>query len=182
MTAANVVTYMRIALVPVLVVVFRLDWQYAGTAALAVFVIASATDGLDGFLARRYGQVTTLGKLIDPLADKLLITAAILLLVENGTMDIWPALIVITREFAVTTLRAVAASEGVVIGADGAGKVKMVVQIVCVSALLLGQKDMAPVPPEVRLIVAWFMALVTLGSGIVYIYNSRKLFTGGKKV
>jgi len=181
MTAANVVTSVRIAFVPVLVIVFRSDWQYAGATALGVFIVACVTDALDGFLARRYGQETTLGKLIDPLADKLLIAAAILLLVENGTMDIWPALIVLTREFAVTTLRSVAAAEGKVVGADWSGKVKMVVQVVCVSALLLGQKEMVAMPPEVRLIIAWCMASVTLGSGIVYIYNSRKLFTGGKK-
>lgn len=141
----NVLTVGRIFLVPLLVVV--LLTQFEGRSVLGVpkeiagaliFTFASITDWLDGYLARRHRQVTTVGQLLDPLADKLLVTAALVSLVQMGLAPAWMAAVVILRELAVTGLRSVAQSRGVTIAASGLGKVKMGFQVAAVLMLLVG--------------------------------------------
>ena len=145
MNLPNALTLARIFLVPLLVVV--LVTKFEGRLILgvrmelvgaAIFGLASLTDWLDGYLARRRKQVTTLGQLLDPLADKLLITAALLSLVQMDLAPAWMVLVILGREFAVTVLRGVAYSRGVVIAASPLGKFKMVSQVVAILLLILG--------------------------------------------
>jgi CDP-diacylglycerol---glycerol-3-phosphate 3-phosphatidyltransferase len=150
----NTLTLLRIFLVPLLVVVlltkvsetwFGISQQILG---VALFLAASSTDWLDGFLARRRGQVTTLGTLLDPIADKLLISAAFISMVENRLAPAWAVVIIIAREFAVSGLRSIAAAEGFTIAASKMGKLKMFAQVIAITLLILGSVDGAA--PQLR--------------------------------
>ena len=175
----NVLTCIRILLVPLLVVVLltkpRVDYQeFAG---LAIFLLASLTDFLDGFLARRRRQVTRLGKLLDPAADKILMSAAFISLVELGLAPAWMVLAIVSREFAVSALRSYAASEQVVIGSTWSGKLKTFVQVVAISLLIiynqLGEfSHLAPLS-------LWVALVVTVGSGIEYFVRYGRLVING---
>lgn len=148
--APNLLTLGRIFLVPLLVVVLLTpvseDWFGVGRYALAIviFLVASLTDFLDGYLARRNNQISKFGILFDPIADKLLISAALITLVEKHLAPAWAVVIIIGREFAVTGLRSVAASEGVIISAQKVGKIKMWAQCVAVVALLVAAANGNP--------------------------------------
>lgn len=143
MNLPNYLTVTRIVIVPLLVVVLltSLSEQWFGLSgyvlAIIIFLIASFTDILDGHLARRRNQVSTLGKFLDPVADKLLISAALIVLVEKHLAPSWAVVIILGREFIVTGLRAVAASEGIIIQAQSVGKLKMWAQCVAVVSLLI---------------------------------------------
>lgn len=148
MTPANTVTLARVVLIPVFLVVLLSDWPVWLHAtgmvaslrtwfAAAVFCLLAATDGVDGYLARSRNEVTTFGKFIDPLADKLLVTAALLALVEMRILPGWIALIIISREFIVSGLRMVASAEGTVIAASWFGKLKTVLQIVAITMFIV---------------------------------------------
>jgi len=157
MNLPNLLTLLRIFFVPLLVAALvqeSMRIQLNGLVltnellALAIFLAAAATDLLDGYLARRWGQVTTVGTLLDPIADKLLISAALISLVQVGLVPGWMAIIIVGREFAVTGLRSIAAAEGYTIRASDLGKTKMVAQVIAVSLLLLsvhwqGLRDLA---------------------------------------
>ena len=121
MTTASKITLARVALIPVFMALLLLDYNWI---ALAVFIVASLTDFVDGYIARHCNQVSDFGKFLDPLADKLLVTAAMLILVQWGRMPAWVVMIVLTREFAVSGLRMVAASGGKVLAAGWSGKIK----------------------------------------------------------
>lgn len=133
----NLVTFTRILLIPVFVMLFATPTPDRSLMAAIVFVIAAVTDLLDGYLARRSGQVTTLGKLLDPIADKLLVLSALILLVNVDRVSALIAILIIAREVAVTGVRAIAASEGIIIAAETTGKYKMVLQIVAIVFLVL---------------------------------------------
>lgn len=121
MTTASKITLARVALIPVFMALLLLDYNWI---ALAVFIVASLTDFVDGYIARHCNQVSDFGKFLDPLADKLLVTAAMLVFVQWGRMPSWVVMIVLTREFAVSGLRMVAASGGKVLAAGWSGKIK----------------------------------------------------------
>jgi len=162
----NALTLLRIFLVPVLVAVLltRVDGHvFLGA---GIFALAVATDYLDGYLARRRNQVTRLGILLDPLADKLLIAAAFLSLVEMGLVPAWVVMIILARELAVTGLRNVAAGRGVLIGASALGKAKMVAQVTCVLLLLLSRPYPVLRAPALGALVV--VVALTLGSGADY--------------
>jgi CDP-diacylglycerol--glycerol-3-phosphate 3-phosphatidyltransferase len=162
----NALTLFRIFLVPFLVVVLLTKFDGREIVALAIFLIATATDFLDGWLARRRGEITTLGTLLDPIADKLLISAAFISLVELGFVPAWMAVVVVAREFAVTGLRTIASDQGVVIGASGWGKAKMASQITAISVLILSERfSFLEVPGKVLL---WVVVAVALISGAQY--------------
>jgi CDP-diacylglycerol--glycerol-3-phosphate 3-phosphatidyltransferase len=139
----NALTLIRIFLVPILVVILLTPFsEYwlginAYTFAIVIFLAASLTDILDGHLARSRNQVSNLGKLLDPIADKLLISAALIVLVDKGLAPAWSVVVILGREFIVTGLRSVAATEGVVIQAQTSGKIKMWAQCVAIVALLV---------------------------------------------
>ncbi len=160
MTLATLLTLVRIFLVPLFMTVILLNLPYGGYVGALVFTLAAATDGLDGYLARRRNEVTRLGVLLDPLADKLLISAALVSLVQLGQVGAGVAVLIIGREFAVTGLRLVAAAEGVVIPASGWGKGKTLAQIVAVVATLIR----FPLAREMM----WLAAGITVLSGVAY--------------
>ncbi len=150
MNLPNLLTILRILIVPLLVVVLLMPvaekaFGVSGYAfAIVVFLIASFTDILDGHLARRRNQVSTLGKFLDPIADKLLVSAALIVLVEKHLAPSWAVVIILAREFIVTGLRTVAASEGIIIQAQNSGKIKMWAQCVAIVALLVAAANGNP--------------------------------------
>ena len=133
----NFITLTRILLIPVFVLLFASPTPNRSLSAALVFVVAAVTDMLDGYLARRNGQVTTLGKLLDPIADKLLVLSALILLVNVDRVSALIAILIIAREVAVTGIRAIAAGEGMVIAAETTGKYKMALQVVAIVLLIL---------------------------------------------
>lgn len=155
----------RIFLVPVFMIFLLEKIPYGGVLAAVVFVIAAVTDGLDGYVARSRQEITQFGKLVDPIADKLLISAALISLVQLGEITAWIALIIIGREFAISGLRILAAAEGVVISASKLGKLKTVTQIGATIVILLG------LPGGV--ILMWIAAFVTLVSGADYFIKAQ---------
>lgn len=167
----NTITFARIGLIPVFVAALlgRLDHEYGSIVAFVVFALMAATDGLDGYLARSRGKITTLGIFLDPLADKLLITAALVTLVQLGEIDAWVVLLIISREFAVTGLRLLAATKGDVVAANWLGKAKTAAQIALVLALI--PKD---APPELGTILTIVAVVLTIGSAVEYFWNGRE--------
>ena len=137
MNTANKLTLLRVVMIPAFLLVLYLHVPGANYWALAIFALASITDTLDGYIARHYNQITDFGKFMDPLADKCLVTAAMLWFVEIGQMPAWALLIVIVREFAVSGLRMIAADKGRVIAAGWSGKVKTASTMVCICIMLL---------------------------------------------
>jgi len=133
----NLLTLSRILLIPVFVILFATPAPDQSLVAAIVFVVASLTDWLDGYLARRSGQITKLGKLLDPIADKLLVLSALILLVNVDRVSALVAILIIAREVAVTGIRAIAATEGMIIAAELTGKYKMVLQVIAIVFLIL---------------------------------------------
>jgi CDP-diacylglycerol---glycerol-3-phosphate 3-phosphatidyltransferase len=165
----NALTLLRILAVPVVVVALLGETPNGDELAAAVFALAALTDGLDGYFARSRDAVTTFGKLMDPLADKLLIVAALVSLVSLDRLQAWVAMVIIAREIAVTGLRAIAAERGVVIAASWMGKVKTVLQIAAVIALIA--VDPAPLWVDVLVYLA---VAATVISGADYFLGLRK--------
>ena len=176
MNLPNILTLTRIFLVPLLVAVLlrksavELDTGWVvftrEAIALAIFLAAALTDLLDGYLARRRRQVTTLGKLLDPIADKVLVAAALISLVELDRVAAWMVVVIVSREFAVSVLRNLALSEGVVIVASEFGKAKMVSQVMAVSLLLLAPHS--AIVEQVGYVVLWLALLLTVWSMVDY--------------
>ena len=166
----NALTLLRILAVPVVVVALLGETPNGDTLAAAVFALAALTDGLDGYIARSRQSITTFGKVMDPVADKLLIAAALLTLVSLDRVDAWVAMIVIAREFAVSGLRIAAGQQGVVIPASALGKVKTIVQSAAVLALI------AVNDPDVLWVqlLVYAMVLTTIVSGADYFLNFRR--------
>lgn len=187
MNLANKITLVRIFLVPVvmlfLLVRFDIGHIQVGSVTLTVseviatliFILAAVTDGLDGYIARRKKIVTNLGKFLDPLADKLLITASLISLVEMQRLEAWIAIVIISREFAVTGLRLIAAAEGKVIAASAWGKIKTIIQIIAIVALMLNNVPFSSFQIPFSLIATWAAVVLTLASGVDYFYKNRKL-------
>ena len=179
---ANSITIARILLVPVFLVLLLggLPEPWGDLAAAAVFIIAAATDKLDGYVARRSKQITTLGQFLDPLADKLLIAAALIALVAQDRVAAWVATVIIVREVAVSVLRIIGVSQGVSIPADKYGKLKTVLQIVYIVYVLFPTERIAEfihVSTDVAVVIQWILAavvvIVTLYSGVRYFINAR---------
>jgi CDP-diacylglycerol--glycerol-3-phosphate 3-phosphatidyltransferase len=165
----NALTLLRILAVPVVVVALLGETPNGDALAAGVFALAAATDGLDGYFARSRGSITTFGKLMDPLADKLLITGALISLVSLDRLEAWVAMVIIAREVAVTILRTIAAERGIVIAASWLGKLKTVLQIAAVIALIATN----PAPLGVNILVYLALA-VTVISGADYFFGLRK--------
>ncbi|MGE5281140.1 MAG: CDP-diacylglycerol--glycerol-3-phosphate 3-phosphatidyltransferase [Chloroflexota bacterium] len=165
----NALTLLRILAVPVVVVALLGETPNGDALAAAVFALAAATDGLDGYFARSRGSITTFGKLMDPIADKLLIAAALVSLVSLHRLAPWVAMVIIAREFAVTVMRVFAAERGVVIAASWLGKAKTVLQIAAVIALIATN----PAPAWVDVLV-YLAVAATLISGADYFFGLRR--------
>jgi CDP-diacylglycerol--glycerol-3-phosphate 3-phosphatidyltransferase len=166
----NVLTVLRILLVPVLVVALTTETKNGDTIAAIVFALAAITDGLDGYIARSRKAITTFGKVMDPIADKMLITAALIALVSLNRLAAWVAMVIIAREFAVSSLRVAAAQQGAIIPASILGKVKTVIQIVAVMALIAAND---PHATWVDVLVG-LMVAATVASGVDYFLNVRR--------
>ena len=168
----NTITFTRIALIPAFVplLLVREEYAYGSQIAFALFAILSLTDGLDGYVARSRNKITRLGIFLDPLADKLLVTAALVALVELGEIAAWVVVLILSREFAVTGLRLIASSEGVVISAHWLGKLKTVVQILLVLVLILPKS-----PDWLGFTMTALTVLLTIGSGAEYFWKARHL-------
>lgn len=167
MNLANKLTMLRIVLVPVFLFFMFVKIPYGIYFATGVFIAAALTDTLDGYVARSRNQITKFGKFMDPLADKLIVTAALISLVELKKLSTWVVMIIVAREFAITGLRAVAAAEGVVIAASKWGKAKTVIQIVAIIAALIDLRY-----SQVLIIAA---VIITIISGADYIYKNRSV-------
>jgi CDP-diacylglycerol---glycerol-3-phosphate 3-phosphatidyltransferase len=162
----NALTLLRIFLVPFLLVVLLTKFEGRETVGLLIFLFATATDFFDGWLARRRGEITTLGTLLDPIADKLLISAAFVSLVELQLAPAWMVVVVLGREFAVSGLRSIASAQGIVIAASGWGKAKMFTEILAASLLILAiRHEVFLLPGKAALWLAVTMAIV---SGVYY--------------
>ncbi|NTW04656.1 MAG: CDP-diacylglycerol--glycerol-3-phosphate 3-phosphatidyltransferase [Peptococcaceae bacterium] len=168
MNLPNRLTLIRIFLIPVFVAVVSLKVSYGDYIAAAIFILAASTDGLDGYIARKRKQVTTLGKFMDPLADKLLVSSALIVLTELHRLPSWVTLIIIGREISVTGLRALAMSDGIIIAAGNLGKIKTVTQIIAIVALFF-LKDLPFWLVYSSVAVA---VIFTLWSGWDYFYRS----------
>lgn len=165
----NLLTLSRILLIPVFVLLFWTPTPGRSLAAAVVFVIAAVTDLLDGYLARRRSQVTKLGRLLDPIADKLLVLSGLILLVQYQRVAAVVAILIIAREVAVTGVRAIAASQGIVLSAETIGKYKMVAQVVAIVLLIL-EDGIVP--------AAWNLHLV--GTVLLYAALALALISGGR--
>lgn len=187
MNLANQITLARIFLVPIIMLflLVRFEWgtftfagvsiTYSDIIATFIFIIAASTDGLDGYIARKRKIVTNLGKFLDPLADKLLITAALISLVGNGSVEAWMAIVIISREFAVTGLRLVAAAEGQIIAASKLGKLKTITQIVAIVAVMLNNFPFGTIGFPFHVLAMWLAVLITIISGIDYFVKNKKV-------
>lgn len=172
----NLLSLFRILLVPLLVVVLLTKFENKEFIGLALFLLAAATDFLDGFIARRHALVTRLGKLLDPAADKILTSAAFISLVALDIAPAWMVLIIIGREFAVSALRSLAASENVVIAATVAGKLKTIFQVVAIALLIISSElgsfhRLAPFS-------LWVALIVTIYSGVEYFVRYTPMLFG----
>ena len=166
MTTASKITLVRVALIPVYMVLMYLSGGVANGymyGALALFIIASVTDFLDGYIARKYHQVSDFGKFLDPLADKLLTIAAMAMFCEWGSFPAWALMIVLTREFAVSGLRMVAGPKGKVIAAGKSGKFKTASTMVGLCVLMV-----FPAVVAVQLVVMATIVITTVYSGVEY--------------
>jgi CDP-diacylglycerol--glycerol-3-phosphate 3-phosphatidyltransferase len=185
MNLPNKLTLLRILLIPIFMVVLYWGFPGATYVALAIFIIASITDLLDGKIARKYNLVTDFGKFADPLADKMLVTAAMLWFVEQGRMPAWMLLIVICREFAVSGLRMIASDKGRVIAAGWSGKVKTASTMICIVVMLLlgptitwaASNPLTAMPMGwlswIDPICVWVITLTTLYSGVEYFMKNK---------
>lgn len=192
MNIPNQITVSRIIMIPIFVVFMLVDFGWGDVTFLGatipvghllgaiIFILAAVTDFIDGYYARKHNLVTNMGKFLDPLADKLLVSAALIILVELGFAPAWIVILIISREFAVTGLRLILADEGEVVAAKQLGKIKMWTQIVAVSALLLHNVffEMFSIPfASIMLYVSLFF---TIWSGWDYFYVNRRILLDSK--
>ncbi len=165
----NVLTIIRIILIPILVAALLEETRNGDVLAAIVFALASITDFVDGYLARSRNAITTFGKLMDPIADKLLVIAALFALVSLERLDVWVAMVIVTRELVVTASRMAASAQGVVIPAANWGKLKTVVQVATIFFLIA----FSPTPVWVDVMV-YLMVAITIVSAIDYLLGARR--------
>lgn len=186
----NKLTLIRMFLAPIYLALMLIEFPYHYIVALAVFSVASLTDMLDGKIARKNNLITVFGKLLDPLADKMLTTAALLAFMREGWCSIWIVMIVLTREFAVAGVRLIATAQGIVIPANYWGKAKTVSQMVFTIVIMLLAELNATFDifanaswftlARVSNIMLWITAVLTVVSGITYFVDSKKLIDFSK--
>jgi len=172
MNIANKLTMLRVALIPVFLLILYWGFPYSQYVALAVFILASLTDYVDGYLARSRNLVTDFGKFMDPLADKVLVITAMLWFVQTGVLPAWAVAIVILREFAVSGMRLIAVEKGRVIAAGWSGKIKTASTMVCLCILFI------PLPAILNWLCVIVIVGTTLWSGIEYFVKNRDVFSG----
>lgn len=180
MNLPNRITVFRMFIAPLFLVIYFLDIEHKMLISALIFALGAVTDAIDGHLARKNNIVTNFGKFLDPIADKMLVTAAFLALMQDGLCNIWIVMLMITREFAITSVRLIAAAQGVVIPANIGGKIKTVFQMVSLIAIMaIGEINTVfslKIPlPVVSNILLGITAVISLASGMVYLLDSRKV-------
>ncbi len=173
---ANKLTLLRIFLIPVFLIVLLYDFRLGNMAryiAVSIFIIASITDALDGYVARSRNLVTNFGKLIDPLADKMLVAAALIAMVELSLLPSWVVILIICREFTITGFRTLAASSNVIIAAGSLGKIKTIIQMVMIVFILAGFEM-----PLISNALIALAVIFTIASAVEYIYNNFNVLKG----
>lgn len=196
MNTPNKLTMVRIILSPLFLLLLLLNFPFHNLLAAAVFGAAALTDLFDGRIARAQGLITNFGKFLDPLADKMLTTAAFLGFLAIGRIDVWAIMLILTREFMVTSIRLIAATDGVVVAAGFAGKAKTVAQFISILFMMAALEfaswqhtflsgfalpDLAfSLPLMIGRILIWISVILTVYSGIQYVWNYRHYFTDGK--
>jgi CDP-diacylglycerol--glycerol-3-phosphate 3-phosphatidyltransferase len=181
----NIITLFRIACIPIMVLLLSSPTRNAGFWAAAVFAVASATDWLDGHLARRMGIVTVFGKFLDPIADKLIVTAALIMILPFNHVPAWMVLVILSREIIITGLRSIASSEGIVIQASDLGKYKTIFQITSIIGLLLhydyhwffgiNHPLLVVNMHNAGMFFFWIAFILTVWSGVDYLFKFIKI-------
>ncbi|MCD4837389.1 MULTISPECIES: CDP-diacylglycerol--glycerol-3-phosphate 3-phosphatidyltransferase [Neobacillus] len=192
MNLPNKITVSRILLIPLFLIIMLYDFDWGNMHLLGadlpvthfvgalIFILASTTDWVDGYFARKYNLVTNMGKFLDPLADKLLVSAALIVLVELGSAPSWIVIIIISREFAVTGLRLLLAGEGEVVAANMLGKIKTWTQIIAISSLLLHNTIFAMIPFRFDILALWVALFFTIWSGWDYFAKNSHVLKNSK--
>lgn len=170
MTTANKLTIARVFLIPVFLVVYYWDFPGSRYTALAIFILASLTDLLDGYIARHYNQISDFGKFMDPLADKCLVMTALSVFVAEGTLAAWILVVVLVREFAVSGMRLIAVEKGRVIAAGWSGKIKTSSTMVCICLILFG------IPNWLNIVCQIVILVTTVYSGVEYFIKNWDVF------
>ncbi|MBQ1705202.1 MAG: CDP-diacylglycerol--glycerol-3-phosphate 3-phosphatidyltransferase [Clostridia bacterium] len=179
MTIPNILTCIRVLLIPVFMILAYRHTPGCDLAALIVYVVACITDFVDGKLARAWNQVTNFGKFMDPVADKLLVMAALLIFVEDGTIAAWMAAVILGREFLVSSLRMVAAADGRVIAANYWGKAKTTITMITLIFLLLRLDPVMLGPVSLQTALIWLTVIITAISGATYIIDNFDVVKDG---
>ncbi len=174
MNLPNKLTMLRIIMIPAFIIVLMTGYYYISA---VIFILASATDALDGHIARKYNLITNFGKIMDPLADKLLVVSALICLVELGDVAGWMVIVIIAREFTITGLRTVAAAQGIVIAAGWSGKVKTSLQMIAITALLLQNWPFFYIGFPFATVALWAAVIMTIFSGAEYIIKNKAVFS-----
>lgn len=187
MNLPNKITVSRIILIPIFMIFMLVDFGFGSVTFLKttmemehligglIFIFASMTDWLDGYIARKNNLVTNMGKFLDPLADKLLVSAALIILVELGTAPSWIVIVIISREFAVTGLRLILAGGGEVVAANQLGKIKTVAQLLAIISLLLNNIYFESIGVPFGMMMLYIALFFTVWSGVDYFYKNRKV-------
>jgi len=173
MNLPNKLTITRMLIVPVFIVILMLEYYVISA---VVFILASLTDMFDGMIARKYNLVTNFGKIMDPLADKILVVAALVCLVQLGDVPAWMVIVILAREFTVTGLRTAAAAQGIVIAAGTTGKIKTILQMIAIPALLLQNWPFSYIGFPFAQIMLWASLIMTVVSGVEYVVKNKNTF------
>lgn len=181
MNLANKITLLRVLMIPIFMIILLSDLKWNNYIAAGIFIVASITDTLDGYIARSKNQVTSFGKFVDPLADKLLVTTALVCLIEMGKVPAWIVIIILAREFTITGFRTIAASEGVTIAASPLGKIKTITQLVAIISLLINNYPFRLINFPFDKVMLYISLFFTLLSGIDYILRNKHVLKLGKR-
>ncbi len=181
MNLANKITLLRVLMIPIFMIILLSDLKWNNYIAAGIFIVASITDTLDGYIARSKNQVTSFGKFVDPLADKLLVTTALVCLIEMGKVPAWIVIIILAREFTITGFRTIAASEGVTIAASPLGKIKTITQLVAIISLLINNYPFRLINFPFDKVMLYISLFFTLLSGIEYILRNKHVLKLGKR-
>ena len=174
MNLPNKLTIARMLIVPIFIVILMFE-HYVISA--IIFILASLTDMFDGMIARKYNLITNFGKIMDPLADKILVVAAFVCLVQLGDVPAWMVIVILAREFTVTGLRTAAAAQGIVIAAGTTGKIKTILQMIAIPALLLQNWPFYYIGFPFAQIMLWASLIMTVISGVEYVVRNRNTFS-----
>ena len=176
MNLPNKLTMFRICLVPIFVIFMYLPLDNKFGISLLIFIIAALTDALDGKIARKYNLITDFGKFMDPLADKLLVIAALICLIEEALVPGWIVLVIVSRELAVSIMRAIVAGDGKVVAAGISGKLKTVTQMLAIVLLLFGAQNDSSLVLNIGTFLIYLACLLTIYSGYEYFSQNKEIF------